>query len=144
MVNAEMVAGAARDGLFPAGLERRTRGLPVLALLINSTLATVLLVVNATGDALDLFTTLALLSTFIYVFGYILSVAAQLLYVVTRGGAIPWREAAVALLALAFSIWMAGATGADAVQAGTVMLLLGIPAYVLSRGLAAHRGRRAR
>jgi hypothetical protein len=28
---------------------------------------------------------------------------------------------------------MAGATAADAVQAGTVMLLLGIPAYVLSR-----------
>jgi basic amino acid/polyamine antiporter, APA family len=137
MVNAEMVAGAARDGLFPDVLGRRTRGLPVLALLINSTLATVLLVVNATGDALDLFTTLALLSTFIYVYGYILSVAAQLLYVLTRGGPVPWREVAVAVLALAFSIWMAGATGAEAVQAGTIMLLLGIPAYVASRALQA-------
>jgi basic amino acid/polyamine antiporter, APA family len=140
MVNAEMVAGAARDGLFPAGLDRRTRGLPVLALLINSTLATVLLVVNATGDALDLFTTLALLSTFIYVFGYILSVAAQLLHLLTRGGPVPSREAGIALLALGFSIWMAGATGADAVQAGTVMVLLGIPAYVFSRAARVRDG----
>ena len=83
MVNAEMVAGAARDDLFPAPLARRTRGLPVLALLINSALATILIVVNATGDALSLFTTLALLSTFVYVFGYILSVAAELLHALT-------------------------------------------------------------
>lgn len=133
MVNAEMVAGAARDDLFPRALERRTRGLPVLALLINSALATALLVVNATGDVLDLFTTLALLSTFIYVFGYILSVAAQLLHVLTSGGEIPWADVAVAGVALGFSIWMAGATGEEAVQRGTIMLLLGIPAYVLAR-----------
>jgi hypothetical protein len=34
---------------------------------------------------------------------------------------------------VAASLWMAGATGADAVPKGTVMLLLGIPAYVLVR-----------
>jgi APA family basic amino acid/polyamine antiporter len=135
MVNAEMVAGAARDELFPRALARRTRGLPVLALLVNSTLATILIAVNATGDALDLFTTLALLSTFVYVFGYILSTAAELLHALTTGRPVARGRVAVALVALAFSIWMAGATGADAVQAGTVMLLLGIPAYVLSRAL---------
>jgi APA family basic amino acid/polyamine antiporter len=137
MVNAEMVAGAARDEVFPAPLARRTRGLPVLALLINSALATILIVVNATGDALSLFTTLALLSTFVYVFGYILSVAAELLHALTARRPFPRRHAAVAAVALGFSIWMAGATGADAVQAGTVMLLLGIPAYVLSRAVRA-------
>jgi APA family basic amino acid/polyamine antiporter len=133
MVNAEMVAGAARDRLFPAVLERRTRGLPVLALLINSTLATILIVVNATGDALSLFTTLALLSTFVYVFGYILSVAAELLHALTTGRPVRRGPVLIAGVALGFSVWMAGATGPDAVQAGTVMLLLGIPAYVLTR-----------
>ena len=33
----------------------------------------------------------------------------------------------------AFSLWMAGATGPDAVQRGTVLLLIGIPVYVLVR-----------
>ena len=139
MVNAEMVAGAARDDLFPHALGRRTRGLPVVALLLNSTLATILIAVNATGDALDLFTTLALLSTFVYVFGYILSVAAELLHALTHDTTVPRGRVVVALVALGFSIWMAGATGADAVRAGTILLLLGIPAYGASAALRARR-----
>jgi APA family basic amino acid/polyamine antiporter len=137
MVNAEMVAGASRDRLFPAVFARRSRGLPVLALLVNSTLATLLIVVNATGDALSLFTTLALLSTFVYVFGYILSVAAELLHTLTERRPVAPGPVVVAGVALAFSLWMAGATGADAVQKGTVMLLLGIPAYVIVRATRA-------
>jgi APA family basic amino acid/polyamine antiporter len=134
MVNAEMVAGAARDRVFPPVFARRTRGLPVLALLTNSVLALILILVNATGDTLSIFTTLALLSTFVYVFGYVLSVAAQLLHALAEGGPAPPRgPVAVALLALAFSIWMAGAAGPEAVRAGTVMILVGIPAHVFTR-----------
>ena len=73
-------------------------------------------------------------------FGYILSVAAELLYSLTTGRPLQRGPVAVAAVALGFSLWMAGATGADAVQSGTVMLLLGIPAYVL---IAATRARAA-
>ncbi|MCW2983799.1 MAG: amino acid permease [Conexibacter sp.] len=141
MVNAEMVAGAARDGFFPPAFARRdARGLPVLALLANSALALLLIVLNATGDALSLFTTLALLSTFVYVFGYVLSVAAQLLHVLVEGGPRPPAGPALtALVALGFAIWMAGAAGPSAVRAGTVMVLLGVPAYVLTRWRAMPR-----
>ena len=38
LVNSEMAAGAARDGLFPRPLRRRVRGLPVPALLLNAIL----------------------------------------------------------------------------------------------------------
>lgn len=138
MVNAEMAAGAARDGLFPRPLARRARGLPVPALLLNSLLATALIAFNAAGDALSLFTTLALLSTFVYVFGYVLSVAAELGHSLSRRAAADGPPAsalaiAVVAVAMAFSLWMAGATGADAVQRGTVLLLIGIPAYVVTR-----------
>jgi basic amino acid/polyamine antiporter, APA family len=138
MVNAEMVAGAARDGLFPRPLARRVRGLPLPALFVNGALAIVLLVLNAAGNALDAFETLALLSTFVYVFGYVLSVGAQLLWAVRSGrdDVRPTRvQLGVAGVAMAFSLWMAGATGASAVQAGTVLLLCGIPVYVVVRGL---------
>jgi APA family basic amino acid/polyamine antiporter len=142
MVNAEMVAGASRDGFFPPVFGRRNgRGLPVLALLVNAALAVLLILFNAAGDALSLFTTLALLSTFVYVFGYVLSVAAQLLHALTddtgaaRGP--DARQVAIAVVGLAFAIWMAGAAGPSAVRAGTVMVLLGIPAYVLTRWQAA-------
>jgi APA family basic amino acid/polyamine antiporter len=134
MVNAEMVAGAARDGFFPPVFRRRTRGLPVLAVLTNGVLALALIVLNAAGNVLSLFTTLALLSTFVYVFGYVLSVAAQLLHALLEGGRRPAPgPVAIGLVALAFSIWMAGAAGPDAVRSGMVLVLLGIPAYVFTR-----------
>lgn len=133
LVNAEMVASASRDGVFPPVFARRdARGLPVLALIVNASLAIILLALNAAGDALSLFTTLALLSTFVYVFGYVLSVAAELLHALTAGHKPPLRPVATALVGLGFAIWMAGAAGPSAVRAGTVMLLLGVPAYVLT------------
>jgi APA family basic amino acid/polyamine antiporter len=143
MVNAEMVAGAARDGVFPpvAGTRDR-RGIPALALIVNATLAIVLILANAAGDALSLFTTLALLSTFVYVFGYVLSVAAELLHALTddTGTArVSKPRVATATLALAFAIWMAGAAGPSAVRAGTVLVLLGVVAYVLTRWRALRR-----
>jgi basic amino acid/polyamine antiporter, APA family len=136
LVNSEMAAGAARDGLFPRPLRRRVRGLPVPALLLNTSLATALIAFEAAGDLLALFTTLALLSTFVYVFGYVLSVAAELCHSLarrTRDGP-PTGTLAIAAIALAmvFSLWMAGSTG-DAVQRGTVLILIGIPVYVLTR-----------
>ena len=96
-----------------------------------------LIAFDATGDPLALFTTLALLSTFVYVFGYVLSVAAELCHSLarrTRGGP-PGGTLAIAAIALAmvFSVWMAGATGAEAVQRGTVLILIGIPVYVVTR-----------
>ena len=148
MVNAEMVSGAARDGLFPAFLERRWRGLPGAALLLNGALGAILLLLNAAGNALDAFETLALLSTFIYVFGYVLSVAAQLLHVVRddTGTAVgPSRfQLGVALVAMAFSLWMIGATGGDAAPAGVVLLMLGVPVHVLVRGRRERHAARAR
>jgi hypothetical protein len=69
-----MAAGAAHDGLFLRPLRRRVRVLPVPALMLYTILATALIAFDATGDPLELFTTLALLSTFVYVFGYDLSV----------------------------------------------------------------------
>jgi hypothetical protein len=76
------------------------------------------------------------LSTFVYVFGYVLSVAAELCHSLarrTRDGP-PTGTLAIAAIALAmvFSLWMAGSTG-DAVQRGTVLILIGIPVYVLTR-----------
>jgi DNA-binding transcriptional LysR family regulator len=43
VVNSEMAAGAAHDGLFPRPLRRRVRGLPAPALLLNAILATALI-----------------------------------------------------------------------------------------------------
>ena len=148
LVNSEMAAGAARDGLFPRPLCRRVRGLPLLALLLNAILATALIAFNAAGDLLAAFTTLALLSTFVYVFGYVLSVAAELSHSLARRSrdSPPTGRVAIAAIALAmvFSLWMAGATGAEAVQRGTVLILIGIPIYIITERTNLSRQARSR
>jgi basic amino acid/polyamine antiporter, APA family len=138
LINAEMLASAGRDGYFPRAVaRRRADATPVPALLVNAVLAALLLVLDAAGNALSVFTTLALLSTFVYVFGYVLAVSAQLAHAVRAGdrAAAPSpRQLAVAVGAVAFSIWMAGATGSSAVRDGTILILVGVPVYALSRG----------
>jgi len=54
LVNSEMVAGAAHDGLFPRPLRRRVRGLPMPALVLNTILATTLIAFDAAGHPLTL------------------------------------------------------------------------------------------
>lgn len=140
LINAEMVAGAGRDAYFPRALAARRAEVPMRALLLNATLASILLVLNAAGNALSLFTTLALLSTFVYVFGYVLAVSAQLAHAVRerrRTAAPSTVQVLVALLAVAFSIWMAGATGSHAVRDGTILVLVGMPLYAIARGTRA-------
>ena len=63
----------------------------------------------------------------------------------TRGGP-PGGTLAIAAIALAmvFSVWMAGATGAEAVQRGTVLILIGIPVYVVTRRTNPEAGQGAR
>ena len=51
LVNSEMAAGAAHDGLFPRPLRRRVRGLPVPALLLNAILATALIALASKASA---------------------------------------------------------------------------------------------
>jgi APA family basic amino acid/polyamine antiporter len=145
MVNGEMAEAAARDRLFPDAVGRRdARGIPVLAIVLNTVLATLLLIVNAAGNVVDLFTTLALLSTFVYVLTYVLAVAAFLMRVIrgqtTQTGRPLAVETLAAGLALAFSIWMIGATGQHTVFDGVLLVLIGIPVYLADQWRRARAG----
>lgn len=134
MVNAEMVRTASRDGIFPK-IEKADRdSVPVRALLLNTILGTVLVFASATDSFIGLFKTLALLSTFAYVFTYLLSMAAQLQYLALNKHRAPTgprvKEGIIAAGALAFSIWMIAATGYQTVYDGILLILIGIPVYI--------------
>lgn len=134
MVNAEMVRTASRDGIFPNVEKAASDGVPVRALLLNTLLGTVLVLASASNSFIGLFTTLALLSTFAYVFTYLLSMAAQLQYLALNKHRAPAgpriRQGLIAIGALAFSIWMIAATGYATVYDGVLLILLGIPVYI--------------
>lgn len=130
---------AAEDGLFPEQFakvhgERRT---PVFGLVVSSALVTGLMLMNYTKGLVDAFTFIILLATLTTLVPYAYSAAAQAhLYFTEREifekGRFA-RDTIVAGLAFAYSIWAITGSGKDIIAKGFVLLLAGIPVYVLMK-----------
>lgn len=149
MICAEMPLAAAADGLFPAAFGRLSgRGVPVAGIVASTALATVAMVVSYSGTSgATVFTTLVLMTGITAAIPYGFSALAQLRWRLSDRRSLHHRrfvrDAAVAVLALAFSIlfiWYSRNTGADHwyvvwgpfLMAGAAFLL-GIPVYLAMR-----------
>ncbi|MFC9976441.1 amino acid permease [Spirillospora sp. NPDC127200] len=150
MVSARMPYAAARDGLFPEvfrGVNRR--GVPWAGVVISGALASLLTLANYTGGLQSAFTALALLTTFTAAIPYVLSAAAQLLWLLTdrepEGRPVSAARFAldvtIALAAVGFTFWLVAGAGYAAVYQGVLLVLAGIPVYVWMRWRKTVRGR---
>ncbi|HEX5712984.1 MAG TPA: amino acid permease [Solirubrobacterales bacterium] len=130
---------AAEDGLFPPQFakvhgERRT---PVFGLVVSSVLVTGLMLMNYTKGLVDAFTFIILLATLTTLVPYAYSAAAQAhLYFTEREiferGRFA-RDTLVAALAFGYSVWAITGSGKDIIAKGFILLLAGIPVYVLMK-----------
>jgi APA family basic amino acid/polyamine antiporter len=138
---------AAEDGLFPKEFakvhgERRT---PVFGLVVSSVLVTGLMLMNYTKGLVDAFTFVILLATLTTLVPYAYAAAAQAYLYFTE----PYlfekrlfvRDTIVAALAFAYSVWAITRSGKDIIAKGFVLLLAGIPVYVLVKWRAAREQR---
>lgn len=126
LLQAQVPMAAAADGLFPrlfARIDRR--GTPWLGLLSSSTLATLVVVSNYTDTLVQLFTFSILLSTAAALLPYVFSVAAWLR--LSHGAGAIWR--AIAVGALAYSLWALFGTGREALLWGAGLIVAGLPVY---------------
>jgi APA family basic amino acid/polyamine antiporter len=140
---------AAEDGLFPEQFakvhgERRT---PVFGLVVSSVLVSGLMLMNYTKGLVDAFTFIILLATLTTLVPYAYSAAAQAhLYFTERDlferGRFA-RDTIVAALAFAYSVWAITGSGKDIIAKGFVLLLAGIPVYVLMKWWQAKQAEKA-
>ena len=102
--------------------------------MISSVLVTALLLTNYTKGLVGAFTFVILLATLTALVPYAYSAAAQVLLLVNEPAAFQGRrlarDAAIALLAFAYSVWAIAGAGADVIAKGFVLLLAGIPIYL--------------
>lgn len=128
---------AAEDGLFPKQFahvhgERRT---PVFGLVVSSLLVTALMLMNYTKGLVDAFTFVILLATLTTLVPYAYAAAAQAYLYFTEPEMFEQRlfvrDTAIATLAFAYSVWAITGSGKDVIAKGFVLLLAGIPVYVL-------------
>ncbi|MFE3763495.1 amino acid permease [Streptomyces sp. NPDC059104] len=136
LLSAQTPYAAARDGLFPKVFETKRRGVPVVGVLVTTGLASALTVYNYTAGSAGVFEMLVLVTTFTATVPYLLSTAAQLYFLasgrserVRRGQLV--RDAVLAALAFAFSMWLVAGSGYAAVYQGVLFLFAGVLLYAL-------------
>jgi basic amino acid/polyamine antiporter, APA family len=127
---------AAQDSLFPALFGRRsTHGVPAAGIIISAAMATVLVLIQASGQSgfSAIYALIVGLSTMTAVIPYAFCALAGVLIGAQRDGLKAVRVSAVEVVAFVFSIFVVYGCGAETVLYGLLLLLLGIPVYVWQR-----------
>ncbi len=129
LVAGQLPQAVAHDGLFPRVFGRMSPGgAPVASLVIGSALATALIAMNYTRGLVDLFTFIILLATLSTLVPYAFCSVAGLVDRNARGS---MRPSMVHVLAFAYSVWAMAGAGADVVYWGFLLLIAGLPVYVI-------------
>ncbi|MFJ9936202.1 amino acid permease [Streptomyces virginiae] len=145
LLSAQTPYAAAKDGLFPRAFEKKRRGVPVVGVVVTTSLASALTVYNYTAGSAGVFEILVLVTTFTATVPYLLSTAAQIYFLLSgqgervHGGRLA-RDGALAVLAFGFSLWLVAGSGYAAVYQGVLFLFAGVAVYAV---MAARRQRTA-
>lgn len=132
LLQGQVPRAAARDGVFPAFFARESaNGTPVLAIVLSSGIATVLLLANFTKGLVALFTYSILLATLTALVPYVFATMTELYLVLKdRDGPVPWGRASLAAAAFVFALLAIAGSGFETVYWGFLLLLCGVPFYV--------------
>ncbi|MDZ3830625.1 MAG: amino acid permease [Sphingopyxis sp.] len=125
LIQAELPATLARQGLLPAWVARENRhGTPAAALLLSSVIATGCVILNNNKSTSEMFTFMAVLSTSVTLWLYLACAAAALRLRV----AVP-----VALIGLSYALWTLWGAGLGVSALSLVLMAAGLPLYVWTR-----------
>jgi basic amino acid/polyamine antiporter, APA family len=140
LVQGQIPMAAARDGLFPRRFGRLSKsGVPAFGLVISSLLLTALLAFNYSGahTLVEIFDFVILLATLSTLVPYAFCAMSELLIFVRERPRFQGQRLAgsviIALIAFAYSMWAIYGSGARTVLFGFLLLVAGIPVYVLLR-----------
>jgi APA family basic amino acid/polyamine antiporter len=126
----QLPLAVARDGLFPQVFARVSAdGTPRVGMLIAGVLTTILVGLNYTRGLVELFTFFILLSTLTTLVPYAFSSLA--VFLIRSARPLSRSMAVVGALAFAYSLWAMGGAGQETVYWGFLLLVCGLPVYVL-------------
>jgi len=126
---------AARDGLFPGVFERMTKyGTPGMSYVIAGVLISVMVIMGQTKNLVGAYTFALLLATLTTVIPYAFTAMAGLVlsvHDVKAGRGRKTAEEVVAVLAFLVCVWVMAASGEEAVYWTFLLLMAGVPVYVV-------------
>ena len=134
LVSGQIPMATARDKLFPRIFKKEnSQGAPAVAIVIGSLLTSVVMLMNFSESLVDQFEIIVLLTTFTALVPYLFTSASYALIVIEHRFHLPGRGKSVILagLGISYSLWAIFGSGQVTVFYGTLLLLLGIPFYIL-------------
>lgn len=134
LISGQIPMATARDKLFPKIFKKENKkGMPGLGLIIGSILTSLLLLMNFSEKLAEQFEFIVLLTTVTALIPYLFTSASYALILIEKkwNTSRLFRQMILATLAFSYSIWSVIGSGEEAVYYGFLLLLMGIPFYVL-------------
>jgi APA family basic amino acid/polyamine antiporter len=134
LISGQIPMSTARDNLFPRIFKKEnSKGAPALGIVIGSLLTSVVMLMNFSENLVKQFEIIVLLTTFTALIPYLLTAASYALVIIEHRFDLPGRVKTLVLSALgiSYSFWALFGSGQEIVYYGMMLLLLGIPFYIL-------------
>ena len=134
LITSYMPMTMANDRLFPKVFAKKNKkGFPYLSLLLGSILTSFVMTMNYTDGLVDRFEFLILLTTLSTLIPYFfVSLSYILFHVEKRLFKInSFRSVILGLFGSLYSLWAIFGSGIDSIVYGTILLILGIPIYLI-------------
>lgn len=129
LVVGQLPMAVSRDGLFPSIFSRvSSAGVPVPGMIIAGILTSTLIALNSTRGLVEVFTFIILLSTLATLVPYLFCSLATFL---TAPDRLTSGMKAVAGAAFAYALWAVGGAGQETVFWGFLLLMAGLPVFVI-------------
>ncbi|NMP17903.1 amino acid permease [Thalassotalea sp. Y01] len=136
LVVGQVPMAAANDHLLPKAFAKLSRnGVPAFAIVLSSVLVSCLVLMNASDNLVEQFTFVILLSTLTSLLPYLVCTIVHALMLCTGKAShrLTFASGITSLFAIVFSTWIIINTGFDAIFWGCVLLIAGLPVYVLMK-----------
>jgi len=125
---------AAQDQLFPRIFGKvNANGSPIIGIILSSILASGLMMLNYSKSLVEAFTFMMMLSTLSTLIPYLFSAASLAIVSFQKEGRQFSRTIWLSLATFIFCIWIIVGSGPDIVFYGFLLLMAGVPFYVLLR-----------
>jgi len=127
---------AVRDRLFPRVFKKENnKGAPALGIVIGSVLTSAVMLMNFSESLVSQFKFMILLSTLTVLVPYLFTSASYALIIIEQriGTSKLIRNLILAALGFSYSLWTIYGSGNDTVFYGFLLLLTGIPFYILMK-----------
>lgn len=139
LIQGQIPMAAAHDKLFPEIFGKLNKnGAPSSGIIISSLFVSILMMLNYSKGLVEAFTFMLLLSTLSVVLPYLFSTASFAILLYSKNKKLITKAQLSAFLAFCFSIWVIAGSGYEVVYWGFLLLMAGIPFYVLIRRKSDH------